>query len=119
MTYDELATALGITPDSARRLVARKKWSRSPGNDGKARVHVPPDVIPDIRLDVRGNKQPLKADELELQVVRLEGEIQLLKNIIEIERRISAEVRDERNAWQKQAERLSDQRIPFMRKLFR
>src|SRR5690242_16654426 len=28
VTYDELATALGIAPDSARRLVARKRWPR-------------------------------------------------------------------------------------------
>jgi hypothetical protein len=46
LTYDEIAAALGITPDSARRLVARKKWSRTAGNDGKARIGVPVERIP-------------------------------------------------------------------------
>ncbi len=57
LTYDELAKALRITPDSARRLVARRKWSRKPGNDGKARIGVPierltPDSPPDVGTDV-------------------------------------------------------------------
>jgi hypothetical protein len=47
LTYDELAAALGITPDSARRLVARKKWPRRAGNDGRARIGVPAERIPD------------------------------------------------------------------------
>jgi hypothetical protein len=41
MTYDEMATALGITPESARRLVTRRKWPRKIGSDGKARIAVP------------------------------------------------------------------------------
>jgi hypothetical protein len=47
MTYDELATALSIAPDSARRLVARKKWPRKAGNDGRARIGIPAERIPD------------------------------------------------------------------------
>lgn len=47
MTYDEMAEALGITPDSARRLVARRKWPRRQGNDGRARIAVPLERIPD------------------------------------------------------------------------
>ena len=47
LTYDEIAAALGITPDSARRLVARKRWPRRAGNDGKARIGVPAERIPD------------------------------------------------------------------------
>jgi hypothetical protein len=48
LTYDELAAALGITPDSARRLAARNKhWPRRPGNDGRTRIGVPAERIPD------------------------------------------------------------------------
>jgi hypothetical protein len=47
MTYDELATAHSIAPDSARRLVARKKWPRKAGNDGRARIGIPAERIPD------------------------------------------------------------------------
>ena len=41
LTYDDMAEALGITPDSARRLATRHKWPRRPGNDGRALVAVP------------------------------------------------------------------------------
>lgn len=41
LTYDDMAEALGITPDSARRLATRHKWARRPGNDGRALVAVP------------------------------------------------------------------------------
>lgn len=48
LDYDELAGRLGITRESARRLVIRKRWRRAPGNDGKARVAVPNDALPDV-----------------------------------------------------------------------
>jgi len=41
MTYAEIAVAFGISPDSARNLVRRKRWARKPGNDGLARIGVP------------------------------------------------------------------------------
>jgi hypothetical protein len=41
MTYDEIAAALRISPDSARRLVRRRRWAKIRGNDGFARVNVP------------------------------------------------------------------------------
>ena len=45
LTYDELAVALGIARESARQLVIRKRWHRSKGNDGKARIHVPVEAL--------------------------------------------------------------------------
>lgn len=41
LTYDDMAEALNITPDSARRLATRHRWPRRPGNDGRALVAVP------------------------------------------------------------------------------
>ena len=41
MTYDEIAAALRISPDSARRLVRRRRWTKTRGNDGFARVNIP------------------------------------------------------------------------------
>jgi hypothetical protein len=41
LTYDELADRLGINRNAARVLVQRRRWRRSPGNDGRTRVHVP------------------------------------------------------------------------------
>lgn len=45
MTYPELAEALGIGVESAKNLVRRKRWSRSTGNDGMARVIVPIEAL--------------------------------------------------------------------------
>lgn len=45
LTYDEIASAFGITRESARQLVIRKRWARRKGNDGKARIEVPEDAI--------------------------------------------------------------------------
>jgi len=49
LTYAEIAAALGITRESARQLVIRKRWKRSRGNDGKARIGVPLVALPSER----------------------------------------------------------------------
>ncbi len=41
MTKAELATARGISVESADRLIRRQGWRKVPGNDGRARVLVP------------------------------------------------------------------------------
>lgn len=48
LTYDEAADRLGILADSVRRRAAARKWPRRKGNDGRARVGIPRDIIPDI-----------------------------------------------------------------------
>src|SRR4051812_257110 len=45
MTYDELAEALGRSTEAARAMVIRKRWRRTMGNDGKARVSVPAEAL--------------------------------------------------------------------------
>lgn len=47
MTYDEAAARLGIKADSVRRRAAARKWPKRQGNDGKVRVGIPNDIIPD------------------------------------------------------------------------
>lgn len=51
LSYDELAERLGINRESARQLTLRKRWPRRKGNDGRARVEVPLDVLPVITSD--------------------------------------------------------------------
>jgi hypothetical protein len=51
LTYDEIASAFGINRESARQLVARKRWARRKGNDGKARIEVPSDALEATRTD--------------------------------------------------------------------
>src|SRR3712207_604214 len=45
LTYKDLAAALGIDEESARRRAQRRKWPRREGNDGRARVAVPADLL--------------------------------------------------------------------------
>ncbi len=47
MTYQELGEALRIEPASAKRLAIRRRWPKRPGNDGRARVGVPFDAVPE------------------------------------------------------------------------
>jgi hypothetical protein len=45
LTYGELGRIRGIGRESAVKLAQRKRWRRIPGNDGVARVFVPPDWL--------------------------------------------------------------------------
>ncbi len=46
LPYD-MASVLGIAPESAKRPAMRRKWPRRQGNDGRALVAVPEDRIAD------------------------------------------------------------------------
>lgn len=45
LTYDALAIRLGITPESCRNLVRRRRWARQDGNDGARRIGVPAEYL--------------------------------------------------------------------------
>jgi hypothetical protein len=45
LTYAALGERLGCSPEAARALAKRKRWSRMVGNDGKARVQVDLDEV--------------------------------------------------------------------------
>ena len=56
LSYDAIAAKLGIAVPSARRLVHRKKWPKSKGNDGRAVVQVPAEFF-DAHHDGPSDKQ--------------------------------------------------------------
>lgn len=45
MSYEEIADRFGITLLSARRMVHRRKWPKTKGNDGRAVVQVPNEFL--------------------------------------------------------------------------
>jgi hypothetical protein len=45
MSYEEIAERFGISLLSARRMVHRRKWQKTKGNDGRAVVQVPNEFI--------------------------------------------------------------------------
>jgi hypothetical protein len=107
LTYDELAEALGIAPDSARRLVARKKWPRKQNNEGRALVAVPseyldnrPDSSPDVSPDIEDDATPDSSPDITQAVSVLTQHIQRLEKELQ-------EVRSERDAERATAARVA------------
>jgi hypothetical protein len=98
MTYQELGEHLGIEPASAKRLALRRKWAKTIGNDGRSRVTVPLDELPEraagddagddaVRLKPHANDAASDDTDVVTATVavltnhikRLEGEIEALK----------------------------------------
>ena len=113
VTYAELAVRLGITEDSAKRLVRRRKWPRKAGNDGKMRIDVPVDrlvVTPDSPEDtppVNPGDSPegRPGDDSAVTIARLEAEISGLKALVEAERARADATGADRDRWRNLAMR--------------
>lgn len=108
LSYDELAERMRITPHSARNLVRRKRWKRTVGNDGKARVSVPVEALtvpspPPLEA-------PSPAAESGVMIARLEAQIDGLKALVEAERRRADAAEADRDRWHASANR------PFWRR---
>lgn len=111
LTYDEAAARLGILPDSVRRRAASRKWPRRSGNDGKARVGIPNDIIPaDTPAPTPDN--PDVSEELRTRLASAEIEVRLVREQLEdmkSERDIQREMlravlddmRDRKSLWQR------------------
>ena len=89
LSYDELAERMRITPHSARNLVRRKRWKRTVGNDGKARVSVPVETLaaPSAPPLAAPPVAPSPENESALTIARLEVQIDGLKALVDAERR--------------------------------
>lgn len=83
MTKAELARARGISVTSADRLVRRHRWRREPGNDGRARVLVPPGWIRPRTLN-RVDDQPDASNVPAASLVDIGRAIQLLENTVSV-----------------------------------
>lgn len=108
LSYDELAERMRITPHSARNLVRRKRWGRTVGNDGKARVSVPVETL--AAPSAPPLEAPSPTSESALIVARLEAQIDGLKALVEAERRRADAAEADRDRWHASANR------PFWRR---
>jgi len=106
LTFDELAERLGISGKSARNLVRRKGWSRTIGNDGKTRVTVPlealpeaPPVVPSAAPSEPPPASPQEAPEAALMMARLESQIDGLKGIVAAEKARADAAERDRDRW--------------------
>ncbi|MBP0441508.1 hypothetical protein [Tianweitania sediminis] len=109
MTYRELADRLGMKPESARKAVRRKGWTRTVGNDGMARVLVPQEDLPPVSgtaealpparpADGPGDGLPAMSRELELKI---EG----LRALLVAEGRRADAAEADRDRWHELATR--------------
>lgn len=105
MSYDDLAKRLSMQPASARNLVRRKGWRRQVGNDGRALVFVPLNVV-NFNSPSDG---PSKggAESRDQALLGLAVRIGALEAELTGEKRRSAELAADRDAWRELAQSLA------------
>lgn len=116
MTYLELGEALRILPTSAARLAKRRRWPRTKGNDGRARVEVPLEALQGDRgghgpRDSQGDSPPdVEGDDLghvPADVASLRVDVARLEAQLEASRHRAADLERDRDRWADQADRLA------------
>ncbi len=68
ISYEELAGRLGITVHSARRMVNRHRWRKTPGNNGRTIVHVPEEYLAQREAERSTPKPALETEAPALRV---------------------------------------------------
>ncbi|OOY26322.1 hypothetical protein BMI90_18450 [Thioclava sp. L04-15] len=113
LTYDEAAKALGIKADSVRRRAAARKWPRRTGNDRKARVGIPRDIIPDATPAPTTDITPDDTDMIQIreELAEARTEVRLLREQI-------SDLKDDRDAWRELANRPQPSLLERIRKSF-
>jgi hypothetical protein len=105
LTYDEAARRMGIKPDSVRRRAAAKKWPRRVGNDGLARVGLPPDRVPEILNKIPPDYTP---DESKVVVAELAS---AKATIAGLEARLT-DTQTDRDHWRNMVEKMASEVRP-------
>jgi hypothetical protein len=105
LTYRELAERLGVKLESARKTVQRRRWQRVTGNDGVVRVLVPVQSLPPSHplSEDQGSDTPSDIADVALQ--ELETRIEVLKALVDAERRRADAAEADRDAWRAHASR--------------
>jgi hypothetical protein len=130
VTYDELGRIRGIGRESAVKLVQRKRWRRTRGNDGEARICVPPDWLtlakspteetspghspdhsPDTSPDIPRIMRALEATiaALTVRAERAEAEADRLIATVQTERERADKAEQGRDAERARTDALRDQ----------
>jgi hypothetical protein len=79
LTYEEVAERLAVTPRAARARAFRGRWSKTMGNDGRARVRLPDERPAPARNTTVRPTDPALADALRGQLAALESHIKTLQ----------------------------------------
>lgn len=123
LTYAEAAASLSMTTESVRQRARREGWRRTIGNDGRARVMLPPDTTripagatdddaPASRSVKRPEPDPSATALLQARIADLEARAAELRGDLDHERA-------ERLAERERAERLVGEVADLARQLAR
>ena len=119
MTYEALASRLGIAIPSARRLVLRKRWRKTTGNDGRAIVHVPEDFLSGRLIDDPPTVPPIDPEAvvpIDPETAVLQAKVtMLLERIAELRTEIDRE-RGERHRERERSDRLARELADLMQR---
>src|SRR5918994_1361603 len=118
LSYAELATRIGRSEIAARSLAQRKRWKRSPGNDGKVRVTIDEADLADVaKGDRRSTDHPtdrLPANGTGARVIdrpnpvhELQTKLAVAQTQLAAAEARAADLQADRDAWRLQAERLA------------
>ena len=110
-TWEEAAARLDIKPESVQRRARARRWPRVRGNDGRARVQIPPDAIPDSPPAIREELPPAAPSDTPETLARLAVAEARLADALAL----AADLRADRDHWRQQAERLAERPGPFSR----
>lgn len=103
MSLAEAGAALGLAPNSVRSRYKAGKLRGERDNSGRIWVWVDPSASKFSKNSIEPNFEG-KSDTFEPDIFR---RIAVLEAELEGERRLSAELRQDRDAWRQQAERLA------------
>jgi uncharacterized protein YjcR len=90
MTYSQIAERLGVTPDAIRHRSRKEGWQRQEGNDGKIRVLIDPELLPenpirsgaDSAPDSQANSER-DSDHSDREIRRIEDQSEMLLRLID------------------------------------
>lgn len=105
LTYDEAAERLGVKPASVRRRAAARKWPKRQGNDRRARVGIPKDVIDaaisrDDATDApTGAVTPGSGEVISAEIALARTEIATLNMMVSSVQRELERVEADRDRW--------------------
>jgi hypothetical protein len=106
LTYRELAERLNVKLESARKMVQRKRWQRVTANDGTVRVIVPADALPQsqgLPPDTGSDSPSDSSVDVAGMLQELETRIEVLKALVDAERRRADAAEADRDAWRTHA----------------
>ena len=122
LSYAELAARIGRSEIAARSLAQRKRWKRSPGNDGKVRVTIDEADLANVaKADRRSTDRPIdhpptngrgarvtdRPTDRPNPVHELQAKLAVAQAQLAAAEARAADLQADRDRWHAQAERLA------------